>query len=270
MIPIKSFGLKRNLDYLKESSKLTLKSLLEYKQNFYFAALVQISFYFIIIIFYSVLYLNFKSVIDWEFNDFILFITLTNLLHLIYGSVFWKMTLFEAIKNGDLNNFLFYPINKFFSFNVRTFYQSLILYYICNFSVFIFSIFIFNINISNKIYFFSIVFLIIIETIFFCTFIDSLNFIKLGSSEILKPIHESFQLATRNYPSKLLSNFNPNFILLLFQGYFVGIVLIPISKGMSISNFKFELSILIISTIIFIFGTFYNWKYGLQKYEAFG
>ena len=263
------FGWRRNLEYFKENFIIHMKELFEFKANIYSSLLIQVSFYILMFLFYFVIYSNFQSQINWKLSDFILFIAVSNLIHIFIGVVYWKWNLFQQISQGLLNRYLHIPLNPFFVFYIHSQSVMIYLFFVSNFLVFLISVIYFKINIFN-LFFLLLLFLLVIETLVVAFFIDSLNFIKLGSSRIFQPLHENFMSITRNYPSPFFGSFQFNFLLFLFQGYYVGMVLIPILNGMSIFNFLFELTLLISIIIIFSLGTWLNWHYGLKKYEAFG
>lgn len=52
--------------------------------------------------------------------------------------------------------------------------------------------------------------------------------------------------------------------------YFVSTLIDPIFQNKPIEDLTIQYIIILTIFLISIFGTYFNWKYGLKKYEAFG
>ncbi|MCA9495510.1 MAG: ABC-2 family transporter protein, partial [Nanoarchaeota archaeon] len=202
-------------------------------------------------------------------NDYILFIVFSNTIHLFIGFIFWGKHLFYMIKSGEINIYLIRPINPFLFYNFRTLSIPAFLFLVVNIFLIIISLIYTNTNIFN-LSFIVVFILLIFLTLILSMFLDSLDFIKLGLSSPFQRIYYRSMEVTRMYPSQFFTTFKYNFLLFLFQGYYLTLVLIPILNGKSIFLFLNELSILIIIILSFSLGTYINWKYGLKYYEAFG
>lgn len=266
---ITPFGWKRNLEYFKTNFKLMWINTIEYKANFYGNILTLFSFTLIQLFTYSLISYVFSDLIGWKFSDFILFYVLMYLVGQFNGIFSWGKELFIILSKGTLNIYLTKPIKPFigYIFSILSGYAfiSIIFRTILLFLV----IYYFNITLNNLLL--GLVLFLSIGFLFFLIyqFIESCEFISLNLSSVLDTYWQIDNIFT-TYPAQLFRKFPFQFALYFFPLIFISSLIVPLLRGYEIWNLYSQLTILISLIIIFGFGTWLNWHYGLKKYEAFG
>ncbi len=262
--------IKRNIKSSFEMIKLRIFSLKEYKTTFYMSLCLQVFFAIAMLTFYSVFYINFIDDISWTLSEYLIFIGITNVSHLMLGFVFWKKRLFNIITSGELNIYLTKPLNPFIYFYSFTFSTMVLIFFIGDSLFLAFIIYYIKNDITNIISSLFIFMLILIETLILAMFIDSLEFVKKNISSFLFPIFDKTSQITRNYPGVIFSDFSFAFLLYIMHGFFTSLILVPVITGSSITNYIYEIFLLLLIITILGVGTWLNWHYGLKRYEAYG
>lgn len=267
---VKSFGLRRTFDYFKMNLFLMWKNLIEYKINFFSSILSELIYLTGILLFFNIMYNNFKDVVPWSYEDFVLYFFLYAIIFTFSGLFFWKSSLFDMIKSGKLNLYLIRPINQMYFYLFSQISSVAFVMFLLYLTFFIGTILYYKIVLVNILFAILISILVIILIIFFYHFIFSLDLILLGlTNTINSPLHE-IRGPMEVYPEPF---FKQNYIKLILIGitpmFFVSSLIVPILKGYIIWNLKLQLIVLFSFIVILVFGTLFNWKFGLKKYVAF-
>lgn len=263
-------GWKRNINYFKENINIVFKKLIEYKINFYMSALTQLAITFTLILSLYVISTNFGDIIDWEFNDFMIFMLAYDLIFTISGIFSWTGNIKTAITYGRLNNYINKPINRIIAFKFKSLSSPALSMTFFGIIKSIIIIYIFKIKFFNLFLGLIIFLLIIMFTIAMRFLIDSIGFFSFGLYHILFSIFGFSQSILRNYPEHFFKNAPFRNALLIFPAVFISILLVPILANKNIESFSYYIIILISLIIISTIGTLINWYYGLKKYEAYG
>lgn len=261
-----NFGKKINIFF--ESLKITLKELFEFKANLYSTLIVQLPYYFAFGTFTYIFFKNFADVVGWSLGDILIFIGCTSIIHLFTGLFFWGKRLGNMLPRGDLNLFLIRPISPIYLFILRTLNYSVMLFMFFNCLLLIG--FLFYLEIVPDLFFIFIFVLLCVLSGLSGLLIDSLEFYMLGLGNIIFKFYDTAAVTTKNFPGDLFKDLKFSFVFLLFQGYYVSIVLVPYLRGVPAFNFIYE-TIVLISLVIILFSLLiFNWKRGLKTYEAYG
>lgn len=266
----KPFGWRRTFDYFKVNLYLMWRTLIEYKINFFSSIWSEFINVFVMFMFFKVITDNFSDVIPWTTGDFMLYYVIYAIIYTLAGHFFWKDNLFNLIKNGDLNLYINKPINQtyFYLFSKLSSNSFVMMILYCVFLLL--TIIYFELVITNIFLGLSLCILVVILIIFFYHFLYSLDLISLGLSSVLLTPVFGIRTSMELYPEPF---FKQNFIKFILMGitpmFFVSSLILPIFRNYDIWNFKLQIIILFSFILILIFGTFFNWHYGLKRYVAF-
>ena len=266
------FNFKHYLNYFWENYKLGLKEQFEYKTNLYIGIFLWVTFSVTILIFGKILFDNFGDVVNWNFLDYIIFIAFSNLIYDVSGLFWFDKQLKDSIfKEKKLNFFLNIPGIRFFNFSLSRGFNGTI-FLTAEFLIFITYILY---NRSFIIIFLDELllccFLLFISYISVYYFFDSFSwrFMELGKVYSEKLYGEGNEIL-RSVPGVFFNKNKFYFILFLFPTYFVSTLIVPLFQGFIPNYFYTQILIIIFLNIFFSIGIFFNWRYGIRKYEAFG
>ena len=266
----KSFGFRRNVDYIKVNLFLMWRTVMEYKTNFWSSIIIQVFFLGTYVLFFEAMTRNFGDIIGWNIWDFLLFLVLVDTIWVLSGVVFWSKSLFHSIISGELNNYLMRPINIFLGFNFSRLDIGGLVMFAMNFVYILYYIVSQDVSLFSLALGVFIMSLIVLVLLLFIWFVESLNFFYKGLSMGINEIIGNFVGIAQNYPYQYFKSFEYKLLLFFFPIFFVSSLVIPIFKGDSISNIGLQLSILGGFIVFYSFFTFLFWKLGIRRYEAFG
>lgn len=261
----------KNINYLLVNLKIGWQKLIEYKMNLYIASFEQTFYYLGYFVFFFVISNNFSDIINWTLRDFLLFMMLVDIVHVI-GSLFhWKMDLKDAITTGDLNLYLTKPLNGFIGYTFSNLPSSTYIFLITNLIALPIIILYFNIQLHN-IFASTLIFIgILFATFSFYFFINSINFHSYGLKYIISNLADigTYELS-KNYPHQFFKRTSFKFFLFVLPMFFVSSLLVPMLRDYPILNINLQIIILIFVILFFSCCTWINWHLGLKKYEAYG
>jgi ABC-type uncharacterized transport system permease subunit len=266
---VKSFGIRRTMNYIWESFVLAGKRAVEYKSNIYSAIPIELIYIVISFFMFSIFTQNFEF-IGWTIEDFMLFNTITIISFSIAGFVIWKGTLKDYITEGTLNVLLMKPLNPLLKFNFYDIAPPAFIFLGVDLIFFIIVLFIFDIVLTNIFLGFFIFILITLLTIMYYLFLYSLDFLLLGIAELGISFAFNSQQVFERYPYPFFKDSNIKYFLFLFPNFFTGSLLVPVLVGYDVWNFWFQIFILLLLIFLFTIGTMLIWSYGLKRYEAYG
>ena len=266
------FNFKHYLIYFWENYKIGLKEQFEYKTNLYIGIFLWATFSITTLIFGKILFDNFGDIVNWNFLDYIIFLAFSNLIIDMSGLFWYDKQLKQIIfKEKKMNFFLNIPGIRFFNFSLSKSFNSTILSSI-EFSIFITYI-LYNRN-FNIIFFDELLIscaLIFISYILVFYFLDSFSwrFMELGKV-FSENLYDEGNDILRSIPGVFFNKNRLYFLLFLFPTYFVSSLIVPLFQGFIPNYFNIQILIIILLNIFFSIGIFFNWRYGIRKYEAFG
>lgn len=179
-----------------------------------------------------------------------------------------QSVLFRQLMGGNFNSYLTKPINSFIFYTFKgikmrwvvmglimlSFMLTFVLYTNLPFLKFLFVLF-FSVLIFGYL-FISIIY-----------FLDSFAFynIKIKGSNIV-----SINMKLTNFPPTIYEQFNYKFIFFFFPLVLYGVSTLYYFDTLSLKSFLSTLFIAFSLSLIFNILTYFIWKYGLKRYEAFG
>ena len=263
--------MSRELNYIKTGMFLTWKKMLEYKANTYSAILAQIIYFVSQFLVLFVISSNFGDVIGWSFLDFVFYLLLFDFVETIAGFFIWgRSDLKSMIVKGELNCYINRPLNKFICFNASIFSAGGTIMLFITSIFLVFFILFFNVELYNILFGIFIAFLIIIFHIVLRKFVESINFFNFGVSYFLRETVYRSQRIFTNYPAKFFQGGFFRIIFMIIPLFFVSSLLLPVLRNKEVWNLNLQIFILVSLIIVFGFGIFIFWKFGLKKYEAYG
>ena len=262
--------MKKELSYINENFKIMLKSLIEYKSNFYSSFLEQLFYYVSLGILLFVLYDNFASLVGWKLEQFIFYMVLYDFVLVFVNLFFWGKDLVFDIPSGDLSQYINKPINPLIAYifsrlSAETIFQVII-------SLVFFVLLSLYFNIFFHTFIISVVILLMVSLLFllFKIAFTSFAFYGIGFTKYLYRIENNFFFIMQQYPTPFFMKTKLARVLMFYPFFFIGSLLIPLLSETQIWNICFQLSIISILMIVFLFIGLINWKQGLKKYEAYG
>lgn len=268
----KPFGLKRNMEYIKEMLIIKFKTLIEYKTNLVMAFINNLFRIFTQSIFLFVIAINFNDFINWSFKEYLFFIIISNLIYRYFGLLFFTTILKRYLISGNLNISLIRPINSFLQYLLRFIpIQAIFPATIYLIALIIYLVYYFEYSIIIN-FFMLIPFLFIggIFSILIIRYLESFAFFIKESSFLLKS-YNSTSTIFQIHPAKIFDGSKIKFISLMIPNVYFGFYATQFLFGHITNIYLMVLFLsLIIFNILFGFGIFINWHYGLKKYEAFG
>lgn len=262
--------MKKEINYINENFKIMLKSLIEYKSNFYSALAEQIFYYITLGVLLFVLYDNFGNVVGWNLKEFIFYMVFYDFLLIIVNIFFWGKDLVYDIPSGDLGQYINKPINPMIAYIFSRLSAETIL------QVVISSLFILGLIVYYQISFVTIILtflvLLLISFVFFLfrIAITSFAFKAIGFTKYLYRFENNFFFIMQQYPTPFFMKTKLFRVLMFYPFFFIGSLLIPMISNTPIWNIPFQLGILSSLIMLFLLIGIINWKQGLKKYEALG
>ena len=265
------FNFKHYLNYFWENYKIGLKEQVEYKTNLYLNFFIWFIFNIAFLMFGKILFDNFGDVLNWNFLDYIIFITLSGFLFDMSG-IFWfnkkiKDSIFELKK---MNFYLNIPGIRFFNYSLSKSFNSTIF---STTELLLFMSYVlynrpFDIIFLDELLLSCILIFLLHITSFY--FFDSFSwrFMELG-----KTLSENLTFKTNEillrFPGAFFNNYKFYFVLFLLPVYFGSTLIVPLFQGFIPNYFYTQILIIIFLNIFFSIVIFFNWRYGLKNYEAF-
>jgi ABC-type uncharacterized transport system permease subunit len=265
-----NYGFIHFIKYFWVNLIIGIKTMTEFKANFYSSIFKNSIMFFSSIFFLKILANKFGEIIGWSFMDFIIFfyfvILIQGLSEIIGDCKFEK-----DLKNGKLNIFLQKPGNLFFNY---IFYSrgSSIMFLSIHSTYFLCFIF-YNLDINFIRFIISILISLILAITFFLfrSFLDSFSFLFFELGQILRNnIYEELYFISRGYPLNFFEKSAFKLFIMFFPLYYVSTLIVPIFQNKQVPDLLFQISIILFLITIFSIGIWINWNYGLKKYEAYG
>jgi len=249
---------------------LRFKQIREYSINLYLGILSNLTFMTILIFSYSILKVKFSEIFYWSWTEYIFFMFLLEIFLFLFAV--WFTSFRSVLLSGELNTYLTKPVNTILYYVIRHMKIWQFTVGICYLVLFIIYLMFFipEINISR--FLISIIFSIFggILLLFISSFNEFISFFFKDNRFVKDPFF-TMSMTYSYYP---FSFFNGNFIKLL--GF-----LMPLSFYAVIStdyyfgyiNFLELLNyfyILLGLIVFFSLSSYFLWKIGIKKYEAYG
>ncbi|MEC8339844.1 MAG: ABC-2 family transporter protein [Nanoarchaeota archaeon] len=259
------------LTYLKEGLVIKLKEFTEYKANSYTGLFFSIIYLISLLTFGLIFLSNFQDLLGWSKINVLFFVVISGFFATLGGIFSFGLNLKGALLEGTFNSYLNKPVNVWFQFQIKSIVTSFL-------GPFIF----YTITLLSLIIIYSELFLFLnILKFFVFGFLGMLFFIL--TFHFFVSIHFFMKEATyflRSYllPQRMFDMFpaiifkgNLKIFSYFFANVFYGVYATQVLFDLiSFEEFIFLLSLLIIINIVLIFGIYFMWKKGLEKYEAFG
>lgn len=263
------------LIYWFECFRISLKQSVEFKWNFYSAFILGVSHFMTMIVFGIVFGSLIGVELGWGFKEFILFSFLLNLLFDFSGLFFYGHLerLDVVIKNGNFNSYLTKPGNQFFMFLFKSRYNPTVFLILDIFMYSIFLSFLGDWSFFNIVIGVLILMILVLINVLLVYFLMSFTWILIELGNLLFEWYfNNVQNGLSNYPGQF---FRSNSILFFMMGilpmFYVSTVLVPIISFGDFSVFDLiNYWFLFGSIFVMCVWTFYNWRYGLKRYEAYG
>jgi ABC-type uncharacterized transport system permease subunit len=260
-------------NYFKEGQLISLKERVEFKVTLYSGMGAEL-FYTVIFLFFGFLFANqFGDVFGWTFADYALLGFFGNISHHIAGLFYYNKQINWRRKEGTFNGFLYLPGNKFNNYFFSRPFHSPLPYLFLDFFVNLpLILFFIDIQITTLLigFILSAFFALLYVSTFYLLDSFSWYFIELGSTlsgNILEQINDN---VLYNYPGTFFKQSWVRYILFLSPMYFIATITVPILNGTGVFTFSTELFLILLGISLAFFITYFNWKYGLKHYEAYG
>jgi len=270
MINTKKSRFDRHRNFIKEISIIKFKAINQYKFNIYSNFLTNFGYVATLFLSFHILKSNFSNLFYWNMYEYLFFFLLLETGLFIFTP--WFRYLYRYLLTGEFNNCLLRPINPFinYTFSSNKYFDFInAIFYIMLLIIYIFFI-LPNLNILK----FTITFIFFIiggvmNTSTYCL-IDSLGFFMKNNRQIKSTYFKASDVASR-YPASFFKNSNIFYIIIFLANTYFAIW--TTDFYFSYINFQ-ELIILFIPCFIVIFISIISsillWKFGIEKYEAFG
>ncbi len=259
------------LNYFLSNLKITWLRLIEFKMNLYGAIIEQIFYYIGYFIFFLVIFNNFSDVINWTLGDFLLFMIIIDIIHVTQGIFEWKMSIKDSIIKGYINLYLSKPVNIFAGYTLSNLSTASYFFLISNIILLPIVIIYYNIELFNIALSFFIFIIITLLTLITGFFINSINFVSFGLSDVINNIeHIGTAQVAKSFPYQFFKESAIKYFMFAFPLFFIGSLLIPIIRNYPILNIEIQISILVTMIITLSILTYINWHLGLKRYSAYG
>lgn len=265
-------SIKQYFNYFIENFIIAHKRLVEFKVNLFNVLFVHIMQIFGFLIFGFVLISNFGDIIGWKIEDYMVFITISTIGYYFFAHNFIAFKyLHKKIVNGELNMFLFRPLNPLLQYILKTDFSVNV--FILN-SILYLSIleFYFDYEILKIIIIIPLLIFIGIVNLIVYFLLESVSFFSLELGRTLRLFIEG--TIDRKFLFFYPANFFENSIYLMIVSIFpfamYSLLIMPLLQGKENLYLETQITILL---VILIFGTMalhFMWKKGLEKYEAYG
>lgn len=251
---------------MKESIIIGIKKIREFPANYISSIIVVLASF---LSSYFLMYLFTLNLInDFTRLEILFFLFMLN----ANGCIFWMFNkaprgVFIDRMNGEFNQLLIRPVNTilFYTFKEiksRWIINSILLTFIFSFLILI-----------NNLPFFKFLLVYATSFIFGYLYITIIYFWDaLGFLNIKTLSHPIFFLNGKlaSYPPTIYEKFEFKLIFLLFPLVLYGVSTLYYFDRLPLSYFLITLSIAFVLSLIFNLMTYYLWKYGLKRYEAYG
>lgn len=258
----------KNLEFIKENIKIGFKEFTEYKADFYSSISLTLIDSFITIIF-ILLFDSLFSTFNLSFVEALFFIFLKQ----AGLDSFWcfqkgRLRVFKVTTLGIFNSYLTKPINIFLFYMFKGIKVRWIIISLIYFVFLIILIIKYNLNFIHFL-FVSIPSIVIFGYLMISIiyFFESLGFFKF---EIQGNKIGLFNVSLSSYPPTLYEQFNYKLIFFFFPLVLFGVSTLYYFNRISIEYFATTLLISSFLAILFNVLTYYIWKIGIKRYEAFG
>ncbi|MCA9459381.1 MAG: ABC-2 family transporter protein [Nanoarchaeota archaeon] len=262
---IKTSQIKKHWIFFLAKIKLSFKTGKEYKANFWSMIIFDITILLSYMILFSMINQLSSDYLDWEYKDFLILFFLNLLM--------WKFLWLHNLRNfgvrllrGELNISRTKPINTYFMttsnyINSQNIISGLFLFLIILFSMFYF-------NYSNQ---FLTLILILFSFLYFVVFFNFFNSIYffMKSGHFFTELFFRANSVVKIFSPKVFDKLSIFWIFYLLPTTINGFFVIEMLNG-RIGDFLFFLPFILISFVIFIFGIYLMWHYGLKNYEGYG
>lgn len=100
------------VNYIYETLKLKTKIAFEYKSNFYSFLILQ-PFWILMQVMFIYFLISYNVIKDWTLTEYLIFFIFVNYFITAIEAMFviWRNSLKNIIKHGEMNDYLFRPIN---------------------------------------------------------------------------------------------------------------------------------------------------------------
>lgn len=266
MDKIKPFGFIRHKDFIVEKIKLAIKENKEYKANLYSVLFLDVIITIVYFFFYKILGDLIFGIVNWEFKDYMMFwlaIMIPSKSRFIFSLLRFK----ESILTGKLNTYLTKPIKSFIFSTFEIASGASVIS--TSLMVIVYAIVVYLFNYEYILYGTLVLILGTISYLTMINFFLSFLFFAKGADIFFNIFHREIIFLNEKFTPKMFEqSFFANFFYLLpsaLYGYFV----IEVLKG-NFNLFLFYLPYFILTIVVMLISTYFMWKSGLKKYEAFG
>jgi len=268
-------GIKYYLNFFITCFKISLKQTFEFKYNFYSAFFLGL-IYTTTLVFFAHIFADLTyEVIGWQFVDFILFIFIMGIF-LDFTGIFWygyHQNLPTVLKNGIFNTWLCKPGNPFWIFLLKDRYNPIV-FIMIDFLIYIpFLSYLGDWSLVNIFFGILVLLFLVFVNILFIHFLISFSWIavELGDWLVGTLYWGAIVGEFKNYPFQIFNNSSIlKYCFAVLPLYFVSMVLVPlISKGVFPID-VYQFAILFSVVVVCVVGIWFNWRYGLKRYEAYG
>jgi ABC-2 type transport system permease protein len=260
----------RYKEYLKESIKIQLKQIKEYKANFYFSTFLTLFYTAIMIIFLNVVYGQFNDMLNWSFNEYYFFVVFSAMVVMPCAPFYFNQILNRFLLWGIITIYSTRPLNTAFQYYVNTinlvfavpmiYYAIALIYFFLYMEKFLLIKFLFVLVFSL----FGGLFIILLYRT-----IDALAFFMKGNLTLSSFFQQTTGTFNR-FPVTMFDGWIKTLAFILpnvyFNAYATEIYFGKISYLQALDLFYIMITFIIILTTTI----FFLWKIGLKKYEAFG
>lgn len=260
--------LNQNFEFIKENIKIGFKEAFEYKANLFsslFVAIIDT----LITTFSLYMFSNLTSSFNLTIKE-VLFFTLLKQIGIAF---FWplqkgSLRVFKSVILGNFNMYLTKPINIFIFYMFRGIKSRWSIIAFIYFIALTTLIFTFSLNILKYFLILTISVLIfghlLISIIYF---FESFGFFKINTQG---NYIGGLNLTLASFPPTIFEQFSYKFFFFFFPLVLFGVSTLYYFNRISIEYFAITLLISLFLAIVFNVLTYYIWKIGMRRYEAFG
>lgn len=264
-----NYNFAHYLSYFRANFKISLIDRFEYKINLYSALFMAIFYYIAILTFGSIIINIIGNEINWTYIDFLLLTCISTIIHFTSGMFLYGKELKKKILCGYFNKLLCKPGNPFlnhildFSPNYIILIPLLLIIFVPFFYTYS-SITLYSLVISLPIFLILILLAVSIHQL-----IISISFYFLNLGDDLANFYDANFSVAYQYPGQIFENSNIKLVLVLFYGYFISIILVPLIQNKVVRNLWINIGTILFITILCISLTLLNWHFGLKRYEGY-
>ncbi|PIU22316.1 MAG: hypothetical protein COT14_01865 [Candidatus Diapherotrites archaeon CG08_land_8_20_14_0_20_30_16] len=256
----------------KKSLKASFLTALEYRADFYSSIIIQIIYFIIQFLFFSIIFSHITILKGWGLGD-LLFLIFLNDVGLTLFEVTGIRGMYYLVITGQLNTKLVKPKDTFFLIALEELSINSIFFAICDIILLFFVATYFSLSMSFLPFIVGLILYVISLPLLVLPimFIETLSFFW-GETEGLLGIYHSMIFSIKEYPLSIFNKFfiilfsilSPGILLHLFLP--AAIILGKIDPVWGLWGILASIAFDIIG--IYLFYKFF--KYGLKKYEGYG